>query len=85
LRCHCHALSTIVFKSGNFGCQPSSRRIFSELAINTAGSPGAARRFDCWNRMSGNLSRDFDHLAHAEALPVAQVVDQRTGMFDRFF
>ena len=29
--------------------------------------------------MPGDLPRDLDHLAHTEALPVAQVVDQRAG------
>src|SRR5258708_31015983 len=30
--------------------------------------------------MPGDLPRDLDHLAHTEALPVAQVVDQRAGI-----
>ena len=40
----------------------------------------AARRLDHPNRMSGDFPRYFDHLPHTEALPIAEVVEQRIGI-----
>src|SRR5208282_2355872 len=43
----------------------------------------AARGFDRWNLMSGNLPRYFDDLAHTETLSVTQVIDERGRILGR--
>src|SRR5712671_336755 len=45
---------------------------------------GAPRRFWRGNRMAGNLANRVDHFAHAEALPISQVVDELGFFLQRF-
>src|SRR5258708_34515476 len=45
---------------------------------------GAARRFWPGNRMAGHFANRVDHFAHAEALPISQVVDELGFFLQRF-
>src|SRR6267154_6422064 len=45
---------------------------------------GTARRFWRGNRMAGNFANRVDRFAHAEALPISQVVDELSFFLQRF-
>jgi hypothetical protein len=71
--CQIQAVRTMSSSWVYFGFQPSSRIAFSELATSTAGSPGRRGCTSAGIAMPGHAPRRFNHLAHAESLPVAQV------------
>ena len=59
----------------NFGCQPSSRFIFSEEAISRGGSPGR-RGFSTMSILRPvTFLRGLDHFAHARAAAGAEIVE----------